>query len=350
MPIKNQSLEATLEQFVAGKENTQQPKEIKAEVMPGVENLTFHDENENSHQIKQTPVEQAPQKKKNVMAELEQAQVEKIQEIKEYQKANSLGFVQVPVADLPTKGLFYPEGTKVYIRAASGGEIRHWSMTNEEELTEIDDALNYMLERCMNMSFPDKAASWKDLKDIDRLYIILAIRDFTFTKGNNELKIKIDETHEEVVTKDSIDFVNFPEKLMSHYDEQIRCFVFKIPESGKHLNIYMPSVGVSSWLKNYVQKKARKQEGFDKDFITIAPMLIKDYRNLNDKTYEEFIAQCYDFGVYEYSLLAKIKEIFNDSLDPKFRYKDEDGADKTSPLNFLGGIKGFFLLDVDHLI
>jgi hypothetical protein len=136
---------------------------------------------------------------------------------------------------------------------------------------------------------------------------------------------------------------------MNKYDEEKRCFVFNIRETNRSLNIYLPSVGVSSWLKSYVQKKARRQEGFDKDFITIAPMLIKDHRNLNDRTYEEFIAKCSDFGIYEYSLIAKVKEVFNESLDPKFRYIDEGGAERTSPLNFCGGIKGLFLLDVDDL-
>lgn len=332
MPKTNNSLEETLSQFVNEQEKA--PTEIKATPIPGIDSVKIEDE----PSIPSEPLTTTTTKTKSKIDELEEAREKKSEELKQYQKQHALGFVSIPMQDLPTRGMFYPEGTMIYIRAASGAEIRHWSMTNEEELSEIDDALNYILERCMTLSLPDKQGSWKDLKDIDRLYVILAIRDFTFTQGNNELKIKIDEKREEVVNKDSIDFVNFPEKLMKHYNEEKRCFTFDIKESGRKLNIYLPCVGVSSWLKNYVQKKARKQEGFDRDFITIAPMLIKDYRNLNDKTYQEFIADCYDFGIYEYSLLAKIKEMFNESLDPKFKYKDEDGADQTAPLNFLGGI------------
>lgn len=338
--MENENLENVLSNYVAGTEaKNSGPTEIKASTLP-----IFDDTKK-----EKAPEQQAPSKV-HKMRELEKAQEEKKQEIRDYQEQKSLGYVSLPIKDLPTRGMFYPDGFEIFIRAASGGEIRHWSMTNEEEISDIDDALNYMLERCMTVRVGDMPGSWKDLKDIDRLYVILAIRDFTFTEGNNELKIKIDEKHEEVVNKDSIDFISLPDNLMKHYSQEDKCFVFQIPKAERSLNIYLPSVGVSSWLKNYVQTKSRKQEGFDKDFVTIAPMLIKDYKSLNNKSYEEFVVNCFDFGVYEYSLIAKVKDLFSEALDPKFRYKDEDGAEQTAPLNFLGGIKGFFLLDLGNII
>jgi len=51
----------------------------------------------------------------------------------------------------------------------------------------------------------------------------------------------------------------------------------------------MPSIGVTKWLKSYMQRKSQRQEQFDQDFITVAPLLIKDYRNLNDSTYADLI-------------------------------------------------------------
>lgn len=347
MAKSNNSVEDTLSQYVGAIEDPRNNSvEIKANKMPGVDNLNF-----DSIRSQEDISDKDKTQKKNALEELNEAKAEKMEEIKEYQKKHSLGYLEIPIQDLPTKGMFYPEGTKIRVRAVTGAEIRSWSTVDEQSLDEIDDALNRILERCMIFTLPEsQTGSWKDLKDIDRLYVILAIRDFTFTSGNNELKIKINETRDEVVNKDNIDFVNFPEKLISHYSQDKRCFVFDIPQTGRSLNIYLPCVGVSSWLKEYVQKKSRRQEGFDREFITMAPMLIKDYRNLNDKTYEQFILNCSDFGVYEYSLIAKIKAMFNEILDPKFKYLDEDGAEQTAPLNFRGGIKGFFLLDVDDLI
>lgn len=96
-------------------------------------------------------------------------------------------------------------------------------MTDETDVSAIDDALSYIIERCMKISFPTGQATWKDLKEIDRFYIILAIRDFTFTEGNNELKIKISENKDIAVHKDDITFIDISDKMMRYYNPEKRC-------------------------------------------------------------------------------------------------------------------------------
>ncbi len=48
---------------------------------------------------------------------------------------NELGWQKLKIEDLPTRGLFYPEGTEIAVRAASAGEIRHWSTLDETNLS-----------------------------------------------------------------------------------------------------------------------------------------------------------------------------------------------------------------------
>lgn len=270
------------------------------------------------------------------------------EELKSELQNSGLGFVEIPMSSLPSQGLFYPEGARLFIRAASGGDIRHWSMTDENSLEEIDNALNYILERCMKITFPNGNASWKDLKEVDRIYTILAIRDFTFTEGNNELKIKVSEHQTVTVHKDNIDFIKLNEKMYKYYNEEKRCFTFPVknPRVGK-INFYFPSVGVNKWLKDYLIRKRDRQEQFDKDFITVAPMLINDYRGLNDNTYADFIRDSLDWGVYEWSLVSKVKSIMQEAIEAKMKYVDENGAEEETPLNFQGGIKSIFNIDLD---
>ena len=52
---------------------------------------------------------------------------------------DNLGYQTIPIKDLPTQGLFYPEGTEIKIRAANVGEIRHWSTISETDLSALDD-------------------------------------------------------------------------------------------------------------------------------------------------------------------------------------------------------------------
>lgn len=290
----------------------------------------------------------------NNRVSLAEAQAARREEIKAEQRSIGMGYVEIPVEDLPSGGIFYPQGTRINIRAASGGDIRHWSMMNETELSQIDDALNYIIERCVTISFPANAgvATWKDLKEIDRFYLIIAVRDFTFTEGHNELKIAINENENVVVKKDNISFIDLPEKILEHYNAEKRCFTFKAktPSVGE-INIYMPSVGVTQWLKSYIERKSRAQEAFDRDFITVAPMLIRDYRALTDKSYGDLIFQSMSYGIYEWSLISKVKGILERAITPKMVYNDESGAEQETPLNFRGGIKAIFTdNDLDEVL
>lgn len=270
------------------------------------------------------------------------------------------GYLPINVADLPTRGLFYPEGTQIFIRAATGGEIRHWSQTNETEIAEIDDALNYILDRCLSIRMPGKIADYKDIVEIDRFFLIFAIRDFTFPDGNNELMMKVNEKEQVPLKKDNIDFVDFDQALFDKfYDSDKRCFsIHTLNTKGgktvtlrKPLNIYMPKVGVTKWLKDYGRRKKQARELFDMDFYTMAPVLIPDHRGLTDERYTDLMRECDYFGIYEYSLIEKFKREFTKSIEPKFRYKDKEGVEQTAPLMFQGGIKALFLwTEMDDII
>jgi hypothetical protein len=256
---------------------------------------------------------------------------------------NQIGWIRLPIKDLPSMGLFYPEGTEIAIRAASAGEIRHWSTIEESDLNALDDILNYVLERCVSFKVPNAHSSWKDIKEVDRFYILLAIREFTFIKGENQLQVKISETKKMSVTKDMIDYMNFDEKIMRYYDAEKRCFALKF-KSGKTIDVSIPSIGVTGFLKNYVRRKQQQQESVDMDFVPLSPFVIKEWRGLNDSTYEKFVIDSNSWSIEEISVLVHLKDLFVNTFNPVIKYVDEGGAERTAPLNFLGGIKSIFLI------
>jgi hypothetical protein len=305
---------------------------------------------------KPTPQEKFAQEARDIAASRLTLQEEKAlhnEEVKAQQRAIGMGFMEIPLKDLPSSGIFYPEGTKIHVRSASGGDIRHWSMVDETSLLAIDDALNYIIERCVTISYPnnDRTASWKDLVEIDRFYLVLAVRDFTFTEGKNELKVAVSEVEDVVVKKDNITFIDLPEGIYKFYDTAKRCFVFPGAEgSTNKINIFMPTVGTSQWLRNYVEKKNAMQERYDESFVQIAPMLINDWRQLNDKSYADFVNDSMSWSTYDWSLISKVKRTLQDAVTPKLIYVDENGAEKEAPLNFRGGIKSIFGQDLDQVL
>jgi hypothetical protein len=256
---------------------------------------------------------------------------------------NQIGWQKIPIKDLPTQGLFYPEGTEITIRSATAGEIRHWSTLQEDDMSLLDDMLNYIIERCVAFKTPDIHSSWKDIKEIDRFYILLAVREYTFVKGENQLQVKTSETSKINVTKEMINFIRLDNKLMEFYDESKRCFVLKF-KTGRIMEVSIPSVGVTNFLKNYINRKQQRQEMFDVDFITFAPFVLKNWKGLNDNTYEQMVLESNNWSISEVSVLTRIRDLFMETVNPVVSYNDEGGMEHTAPLNFLGGIKSLFLI------
>jgi len=260
--------------------------------------------------------------------------------------ANQIGWIPIPINDLPTRGLFYPKETGIAIRSASGKEIRHWSTLQEDDLSVLDDMLNYVIERCVTIKANVSEGgylSWKDIKEVDRFYLLLAIQELTFPNGENKLQIKVSEKSKIDVKKDMVSYISFDPKLMKYYNEDERCFILRIP-SGKPLILDIPSIGVTQWLKQYIIRKQRMQETFDEDYLNFAPFVIRQWKGLNDDVYHKFVEDSLRWDITTISLMVHVKELFTDTINPVIKFFDEGGMEQTAPLNFQGGIKSLFLI------
>ena len=141
-----------------------------------------------------------------------------------------------------------------------------------------------------------------------------------------------------------IDYITFDDRLLKYYDDKKRCIVLRFKKTNKTLDIHLPSVGVTNWLKNYINRKTQMQESFDEDFLNFAPFVIPDWRGLNDSSYERFVYESQNWTTIEISLLTEIRRIFADTINPVIKYTDEQGGERIIPLNFQGGIKSIFLI------
>ena len=238
---------------------------------------------------------------------------------------------------------FYPENTEILVRSASSAEIRHWSTLQEADPSALDDMLNYVLERCCAYKVPTGISSWKDIKEVDRFYILLAIREYTFINGENNLQVSVSESNKIDVSKDMIDYINFDEKIMRYYNPDKRCFSIVL-KTGKTFDVTIPSVGVTNFLKNYINRKQQRQEAIDTDFITFASFVIMDWKGLNDATYEKIVIDSNNWPIDQISAMTQIKDLFANAVNPIIKYTDEGGAERSVPLNFLGGIKSILLV------
>ena len=281
---------------------------------------------------------------------------EREEEIRKESEERGIGNAVVPVESLPSKGLFYPVGTRIYIRSASLGDIKRWSAMNEDDVQDVMEKMEAIFESCCVVNFgPDcmKRARYKDILDLDRLYILFAIHDWTFPSGKNDVKLKITEKDDIVMKKENVKFIEFPEKLMKFYNEQKRCFSFPVDktslfkETDGKMDIYMPTIGVSDWLKDYMISANQRRDNIDQDFLSYASLLIPDWRNLNVDYYYDLVEKTSDWGTYEWSLISKVRDIIvNAAGNPTIRYIDKGGVEREVPLYFRKGLKSLFQVEL----
>ena len=285
-----------------------------------------------------------------------EAHAEREEEIRKESEERGIGNAIVPVESLPSKGLFYPVGTRIYIRSASLGDIKRWSAMNEDDVQDVMEKMEAIFESCCVVNFgPDcmKRARYKDILDLDRLYILFAIHDWTFPSGKNDVKLKITEKDDIVMRKENVKFIEFPEKLMKFYNEQKRCFSFPVDktslfkETDGKMDIYMPTIGVSDWLKDYMISANQRRDNIDQDFLSYASLLIPDWRNLNVDYYYDLVDKTSDWGTYEWTLISKVRDIIvNAAGNPTITYIDKGGVEREVPLYFRNGLKSLFQVEL----
>jgi hypothetical protein len=261
--------------------------------------------------------------------------------------ANELGWKNVPLENLPSGGSFYEPGTQVAIRAASVAEIRHWSTIDENDLLGVDDMLNYIIDKCARIKVPGKPGTYKDLKEIDRFYLIFAIRDYTFKNGENKMYVTV--TNEEgleekvEVTKDVIDYFNADERMMNYFNHEERCFDIRM-KNGENFKMFLPTLGTMLFIKNYLKQRQQSGTNFDKSFVKYAPFLFQDWKFLTQSIYDKAVQDSYTWSLQKISVMDKLVEILASSVKPQVRYRSMSGLEATAPLNFQSGVKSIFLI------
>lgn len=256
-----------------------------------------------------------------------------------------IGYQNIPIESLPSKGMFYPEGTKIMMRAATGKEIKHWSTLNEEDPVMLDGMLNYLLEHLFRISIPGARASYKDILDLDRLYLIFALNEYTFKDGENKIVAEIpleDGTIEKVrVTKDVINMFEIPEKLNKFYDCEARGFKFNV--DGDDIVLKLPTIGLSKFIYDMRQRSQRENKPFDQDFAMYYLFSGEDWRVANQASFKSSAMKSAGWSIRRISLESKFVELMTKAINPTMTVQTSAG-EVTQPLNFQGGVKSLFVI------
>jgi hypothetical protein len=215
----------------------------------------------------------------------------------------------IPLQNLPSKGLFYPEGSEITIKSASVSEIRQWSTIDESDMLDVDDKLNYIIEKCCRFKIKGGQSwlSWRDISELDRLALIFLIQEITFPSDQNSLFLKFEcdtscvgETKwsdKVKVTSQMLQFIDLPDDLMKYYSEEYKCFEIVSQKLNETFYLYMPTIGAIEKLRARISDARSKNRNLDAAFIQISPYLIQDWHSLNQQAFADLNTQSYGWHI-----------------------------------------------------
>jgi hypothetical protein len=267
-----------------------------------------------------------------------------------------VGWKNLPMGILPSKGMFYPDGTRIAIRSAEVKEIRHFSTIDEDDRLDIEEKLGYILDKCMRIDFPGLGlVSYQDLKSEDRFFVIMAIRDLTFTKGENSVILIPDvncDTNECPLANGFelrtgvLSVYEIDPDVMKFYDPAGRCFSFDVQKLNKSIKMYVPSIGVSRKISEFVISLAKKGFIVDEAFIKISPFVFENWRSLTEGSFQAKLSESDTWSKEEFSLLFELSERIKIGTKSKALVQCPKcgGREVTADITFPEGLKSIFVI------
>lgn len=272
---------------------------------------------------------------------------------------SSIGYINVPLEDLPSGGRYYPDNTKISIRAAKVGEIREFSTIDENDVKDVTDKLTYILSQCVKVYYGPVAGSYKDIITADRIVLILKIRELTFVDGQSSIKIPVPSGACQTVGCKPQKEINFnttcltfmkPDPtLEKYYDAAKKCYAIETKHFGT-INLYPPCVGVSTAVTDWVVKQQRENKKIEASLAEILQFVIKDWKGLSEKMIFSKLTELAGWSTEKFTLVYRLIEKINVGIEFDVTTTCETcGGEIKVPITFPDGYKSLFVPTISDI-
>lgn len=256
-----------------------------------------------------------------------------------FDMSGDIGYVPISKESLPSKGMFYDPNISVTIRAATTKEIKHYSSMNDEDPFEVERHVSQMLNTCCRVVKGDsQILSFKDLSEFDKVYAFFAIRDRTFLNNKRESNLntksecpQCGHINSHPISNETFGYYTITDSVLKYYSEEERCFVLSDPELGdKPLKMYIPTVGVTSAIMEYIKKKeTEKQSGeggyYNAMDLTIIMYTTENWRDIDskDKYIKSRLKEMESWTEERYLIATEMTKRLKVGIKPNIRFKCE---------------------------
>jgi hypothetical protein len=130
---------------------------------------------------------------------------------------------------------------------------------------------------------------------------------------------------------------------MKYYNSESKSFIVRLKDDSV-FELFLPTLGVANFIKNYIRNKVQRQEYYEKTFVRMAPFMFKDWKSLTEASFKAKDADTYNYGHKKISIISGIIDIFAKSVNTEIAHTCSSCAEEVAaPISFQGGIKSLFL-------
>ena len=262
-------------------------------------------------------------------------------------------FHNIPLDCLPSLGRFYPDNTRISIRAARVDEIREFSAIDENDIKDVTDKLTYMVSQCVKVYYGNVPGSYRDLLAADRIVLVLKIRELTFLDGMSSIKLPVPANACEtagckpqdtiIFNSTKLNFTTPAPEIEKYYDSVNKCYNVRTKSVGV-ITLFPPSIGVTSIISNWIVEQANESKKIDAALTEIMQYLVGDWRRLNSKSIFNVIGELSTWPTEKFALVFRLIEKVNIGIEFELKERCETcGGEITVPITFPDGYKSLFI-------
>lgn len=258
-------------------------------------------------------------------------------------RTTDLQYFSFDVNDLPC-GKFYPVGTLLMIRPAQVKEIQSYSMVDDNNFYDIVEKMNDMLQSCVRVKYTNgNIASYLDVKDQDRLYLIFMIRELTFQSGSS-LAVKVQSGSGEVqieLKRENFKFHEVDTKIEKYFNKSKNCYFFKTINN-REFELTPPNIGIQKSFTDYIIKENNENRTPNLSFLKIIPFMLDGRSSI---TYEGIKAKLKEFEqLDDISFQFLNAAVGKMTFGIKELYRVIDGQEVRADMQFPNGASGIFVV------
>ena len=182
---------------------------------------------------------------------------------------------------LGERDIYYPADWEFRIKPATVEAIRNWSTIDDENPNVVDDVFNEIIKSCLQIKTAHGLIPWGNLRSWDRFFILLLIRQYTFSVGETVLKY----TEECPECENDVEFIldstslryDLPDPEVMHYYSQETCTWMIDPTEydveGEPITLYLPTLEKEANIKAWIIDRLQNKKKVDTVFIKFLPWM-----------------------------------------------------------------------------